>query len=547
MRKYFNRQIFAKVEARCLKTAAALFCVSLISAWALPQQTAAKTLIYCSEANPNGFDPALYSDGATHAASSQTIYSRLVDFDHGSSAIVPSLAESWEISPDGRFYVFHLRKGIKFQNTAYFKPKRDLSADDVVFTFMRQADKSSPWHNYLPGQSYQYYASMDMPNIIKSVRKLDDLTVQFELYQAEAPFLADMAMDFASVLSKEYADFLEANGKMRDLNSKPVGTGPFTLVTHQKDAMVRFRSNPDYWGGRQALDILIFAIVPDNAVRAQKLRAGECQVMAYPAPTDIPALEADKNIIIKRGVGMNVSYLAYNTQKAPFDKVEVRRALNMAVNKKALVAGVFGSFGTAATGILPPALWGYSKAAGDDVYDPVRAKQMLERAGVKNLRVRLWASPVSRPYMPNGRRAAEFIQSDWKAVGVETEIAVMEWATYLKSSADRNRDGVVMMGWIGDNGDPDNFLSVLNSCAAVGTANYAIWCNKDYDDLVNKAKRVSDKTERIKLYEQAQMIFRDEAPWLPLAHGANLVPLSKKVKNFHVDIRGIRFDDVDME
>lgn len=538
--------------------AAAKFCrqrvfmvcgaVFAMSGAALPPAPAlAKTLIYCAEASPGGFDPGLYTDGATYAASSQTVYSRLVEFAHGSSAIVPALAESWDISPDGKIYIFHLRRGVKFHRTPYFKPQRDFNADDVVFSFDRQVNKANPWHNYLEGQSYQYYESMDMPNIIKSVEKLDDYTVRFELNQAEAPFLADMAMDFASIVSKEYADRLAAAGKMREFNSKPVGTGPFILVAYQKDAVVRFRANPEFWRSRQALDKLIFAITTDNAVRAQKMRAGECQLMAYPAPTDIPMLEADKNITLMRGVDMNVSYLAYNTQLPPFDKVEVRRALNMAVNKKALVDIVFGGFGTVAVNPMPPSLWGYNKAIAPDIYDPAKARQMLAQAGVKNLRLQLWALPVSRPYLPNGRRAAELIQSDWKAVGVETDIVTMEWGEYLKSATDKSRNSVVMMGWIGDNGDPDNFLATLNSCAAIGTANYAMWCNKAYDALIDQAKRITDQHERARLYEQAQVIFKEQAPWLTLAYGTALMPVAKRVKNFHVDIHAIRFDDVDID
>jgi len=522
--------------------------LALAAGAALSGQAAAapKTLIYCAEAAPGGFDPALYTDGATYAASARTVYSRLVDFAHGTTDIVPSLAESWDISPDGKTYIFHLRKGVKFQTTPYFKPTRDFNADDVLFSFDRQMNPQNPWHIYSDGQSYQYYESMNLPKILKSVKKLDDYTVQFELYQAEAPFLADMSMDFLSIMSREYADKLAAAGRKEDLNFKPVGTGPFILVNYQLNSAVRFRANPDYFAGRQKLDNLIFAIVPDNAVRAQKMRAGECQVMAYPAPTDIPALQADKNITIARGTDMSVSYLAYNTQKKPFDDVRVRRALNMAVNKKALVDIVFGGFGAPGVNPMPPSVWGYNKTIKDDGYNPQRARQLLAEAGVKDLTVQLWALPVSRPYMPNGRRAAELIQSDWKNIGVKTNITTMEWGEYLNSASDKNRSSVAMMGWISDNGDPDNFLDILNSCAAIGTSNYAMWCNPQYDALVQQAKRANDKAERAKLYEQAQVIFHEQAPWLVIAYGQTLMPVSKRVENFKVDVNAIRFDDVDI-
>lgn len=163
--------------------------------------------------------------------------------------------------------------------------------------------------------------------------------------------------------------------------------------------------------------------------------------------------------------------------------------------------------------------------------------------------MKIWAMPVQRPYMPNARRTAELIQSDFAKVGVKAEIVSFEWGEYLKKSTETKRDGAVILGWTGDNGDPDNFLSVLLSCAATGEggANRAQWCNKEFSDLLAKAKQTTDVAERTKLYEQAQVIFKEQAPWATLAHSTQFVPMSAKVSGFTMSPLGdFTFENVDI-
>jgi dipeptide transport system substrate-binding protein len=507
----------------------------------------AKTLVYCSPASPEGFDPAAYTGGDTFDASSRTAYDRLVEFKHGETTIEPGLAESWEVSKDGLEYTFHLRKGVKFQTTDFFTPTREFNADDVIFSFERQAKKDNPWHEYTAGVSYEYFDSMEFPTLIKEIKRVDDHTVTFVLSRPEAPFLADLAMDFASILSKEYADKLQADKKMDDLNQFPLGTGPFTFVAYQKDAVIRYKANPDYWGGKEKIDDLVFAITTDPAVRAQKLKAGECHIMSYPAPADIEGLKADSNLKVDEQPGLNVAYLAYNTLVAPFDKPEVRKALNQAINKKAIVDAVFQGAATEAKNPIPPTMWSYNDAIQDDAYDPDAAKKMLDEAGVKDLSMKVWAMPVSRPYMLNARRAAELIQSDFAKIGVKVEVVSYEWAEYLDRSKAKDRDGAVILGWTGDNGDPDNFLHTLLGCDAVGGNNRAQWCNEEFNDLVVKAKATTDQAERVKLYEQAQEVFKREAPWATLDHSLSVVPMRKEVEGFHQSPLGdFAFEGVDL-
>lgn len=507
----------------------------------------AKTLVYCSEGSPEGFDPAPYTAGTTFDASSRPVFNRLVEFEKGTTNLVPGLAESWEVSDDGLEYTFHLRPGVQFHTTEWFAPTRELNADDVIFSFERQRDPENPWNQYAPGISYEYFNSMDMGSLIESIEKVDDLTVKFTLTRPEAPFLANLGMDFASIMSKEYADQLEAEGRMADLNQEPVGTGPFQLVNYQKDAVIRYAANPDYWKGQQPIDDLVFAITTDPAVRLQKLQAGECHVMPYPAPADIEAIRADESLTLMEQPGLNVAYLAYNTTIPPFDNPDVRRALNMAIDKEAIVDAVFQGTGVVAKNPIPPTMWGYNEETEDDPYDPEAARQMLEDAGVTDLSMKVWAMPVQRPYMPNARRTAELIQEDLAEIGVDVEIVSYEWGEYLERSSELDRDGAVILGWTGDNGDPDNFLGVLLSCAAVEGANRAQWCNEEFSALIDQAKATSDQNERAELYRQAQGIFKDQAPWATLAHSQVFMPMRNEVQGYIMSPLGShQFDGVDI-
>jgi len=495
----------------------------------------AKTLVHCSEGSPEGFDPALYTAGTTFDASSRQVYNKLAEFKIGTTSIGPGLAESWSVSDDGLEYTFNLRKGVKFHTTDYFTPTRDMNADDVIFSFKRQLDKDHAWNQYTAGTAWEYFDAMSMPALLKDIVKVDDNTVKFVLNRPEAPMIANLGMDFASIMSKEYADQLAASGNMEDLNQKPVGTGPFKFVNYQKDAVIRYKAHDDYWAGRTKIDDLIFAITPDSSVRHQRLLAGECHFNPYPNPADLQAIRDDSSLKLPEQEGLNVGYLAYNTQIAPFDNPKVRKALNKSINKQAILDAVFQGAGKAAKNPIPPTIWSYNDAIKDDSYDPAAAKKMLDDAGVKDLKMKIWAMPVQRPYNPNARRMAELIQADFKEVGVDVEIVSYEWGEYLKRSKELDRDGAVLLGWTGDNGDPDNFLAVLLGCDAVGGSNRAQWCNKEFEDLVQKAKIVSDPDERTKLYEQAQVVFKEQAPWATIAHSVVFKAMRNEVDGYKID------------
>jgi dipeptide transport system substrate-binding protein len=507
----------------------------------------AKTLVYCSEGSPEGFDPALYTSGTTFDASAHPIYNRLLEFKKGTTETEPGLAESYEVSEDGLEYTFKLREGVKFHSSDSFTPTRDLNADDVIFSFDRQGNSENSYNAYVSGASWEYYNSMSMPDLVASIEKVDDLTVKFTLTAPNAPFLANLAMPFASIMSKEYADQLEAAGTPEQLNQAPIGTGPFQFVAYQADAAIRYSSFDDYWAGVEPIDDLVFAITTDASVRQQRLAAGECHIMAFPNPADLESLQQNPDLTVMEQEGLNVGYFAYNTTQEPFDRPEVRRALNMAINKQAIIDAVYQGAGTVAKAPIPPTMWSYNDNLVDDEYDPEAARAALEEAGVTDLSMKIWAMPVSRPYNPNARRMAELMQADFDAIGVDVEIVSYEWGEYLERSSAEDRDGAVLLGWTGDNGDPDNFLAVLLGCDAVGGANRAQWCNEEFDALVQEAKTLPTQEERAELYTQAQEIFKQEAPWATIAHSVVYVPMRSEVTGFVQSPLGdMTFDGVDI-
>jgi dipeptide transport system substrate-binding protein len=510
-------------------TATATAVALLISAHGLQ----AKTLVFCSEGSPENFYPGINTTGTSFDANSQ-IYSRLVDFERGATTVIPGLAERWEISGDNTVYTFYLRRGVKWHSNRAFAPTRDFNADDVIFAIERMWKESNPYFK-VTSPNHSYFNDMNMPKLIKSLERVDDYTIRFTLNQPEAPFLSDLAMEYAGVQSKEYADQLLKAGTPEKLDQEPIGTGPYTLVQYQKDAVIRYRAFPQFWGGKAKIDDLVFAVTPDASVRWAKLQKGECHVMPYPNPADLPSMKKDPNIQVLEQPGLNIGYLAYQTTKKPFDDKRVRKALNMAINKQAIIDGVYLGTGIAAINPIPPSMWSYNTDVKDDPYDPAAAKKLLAEAGYPDgFSTDLWAMPVQRPYNPNARRIAELMQADLAKIGVKAEIKTFEWGEYRKR-AQAGEHMMAQLGWTGDNGDPDNFLHSLLGCASAQSAsgaNIAKFCNKQFDDLVTKAKSVIDINERTKLYREAQLVFKNEAPWFTIAHAVQLKPMRKEVVDF---------------
>jgi dipeptide transport system substrate-binding protein len=519
-----------------------------ILACLLATPLSAKTLVFCSEGNPEALNPQIVTT-TTGMNAGRPMFNNLVEFVPGTTTLRPGLAETWTISPDGTEYVFRLRAGVPFHRTARFRPTRTMNADDVVFSLMRQWRKDHPFHD-LPGANYDYFQDSGMPDLLRAIERVDDRTVRIRLARPDAPFLANLAMAFNVVLSAEYADGLLKAGERERLDREPVGTGPFVFAGYQKDVAIRYRAFPEYWRGRQPIDNLVFSITPNPVVRLAKLKSGECHVSAFPSPEDLPQIEADPGLVLLRQEGFNIGYVSMNTTLKPFDDVRVRRAINMAVDKSAIIESVYGNAGIAAKNPIPPTLWSYNDAIRDTAYDRPEALRLLGEAGYpEGFETELWFIPVSRPYNPNGRRIGELIQADLAKIGIRVKLVTEEWSRY-RADLQAGRAPMAMFGWTGDNGDPDNFLNVLLGCTAARTGgnNVAKWCDPAYDALVERARQVSDQDARAALYREAQTIFAREAPWLPLAHSVVFMAARKEVTGFKMDpLDRHAFEGVDLK
>ncbi len=494
----------------------------------------AATLSVCTEASPEGFDVVQYNSLTTTNASADVLMNRLVEFDAQASKLVPGLAERWDVSADGLTYTFQLRQGVAFHSTDYFKPSRPLAADDVVFSFQRMLDPANPWHK-VAQSGFPHAQSMQLPGLIKSIDKLDDRQVRFTLNKPDSTFLATLSMGFASIYSAEYADQLMKAGTPEKLNAQPIGTGPFIFRRFQKDAAVRYAANPDYFGGKPGVDGLVFAITPDANVRLQKLRRGECQIALSPKPLDVQSAASDESIKVIQTPAFMTAFVGINSEHPPLDKPEVRQAINLAFDKPSYIKAVFEGSATAADGPYPPNTWSYAKDLPAYPHDLQKAKALLAQAGLKDgFKTTIWTRPAGSLLNPNPSLGAQLLQADLAKVGIQAEIRVIEWGELIRRAKAGEHD-LLFMGWAGDNGDPDNFLTPQFSCASVQSGlNFARYCDAGLDKLIADGKSHTDPAERTSLYTKAQQIIREQALWLPLAHPTAFALTRSNVQGYQV-------------
>lgn len=482
------------------------------------------TLVFGSAGDAARLDPANITDGIS-ITRTDAMFEGLLRYKEGSTEIEPCLAESWEVSEDGLTFTFHLRKGVKFHDGT------DFNADAVVYSYKRQFDPNHPFYQYGEWAYWKW-----MFNYVNDVEKIDDYTVKITLSQPNASFLTSMAMFTVAIVSPTACEKYGA-----DFFKNPVGTGPFKFVEWVKDDHVTVEAFDDYWGGRPYLDRIIFRVIPDPSVRLLELEKGTIDCMEYPSPDDLERIKNNPNLVLLETAGINVGYLAMNMGEdtpgfeKPFADFRVRRAINHAINKQEIVEYLYKGTAVVAKNPIPPSMWGYNDAIEDYEYNPEKARELLKESGYPDgFETTLYVMPVSRPYMFDPPKIAEAIQADLEAVGIKAKIYTVEWGTYLQET-EAGKHPMCLLGWIGDNGDPDNFIYVLldKDNAIVGSAgNVAFYRNDELHDILIKAQRTYDQAEREKLYMKAQEIVHNDAPWVPLAHAKLQMVFKKNVKDF---------------
>jgi ABC-type transport system substrate-binding protein len=513
-----------------------LFCViMLLMVGNALAQTPSKggTLVFGRGGDSVGLDPAYETDGNSFMIC-DNVYEALVFYKDESTDLEPGLATSWQISPDGLSYTFKLRKGVTFHDGTSF------NADAVVFSIGRMMKErkvkffGKGWEIPKQDRPPEYWVSMEMDNTVDSIEAIDEYTVVFKLKRVDAPFLANMGMDFADIISPT-AFMKDPAGFVRN----PVGTGPFRFVKWIKDDRIDLEANKDYWDKDKGpyLDKLIFRAIPENSVRFLELKAGNIHICQFPNPADIPLAKKDPNLQVFSQPGMNIGYLGFNLTKEPWKSNKaLRKAVAHAINRKAIVDNIYQGMGEVAKNCIPPTMWGYNTDVPGYDYNPELSKKLLAEAGYpegKGLsEVTLWSMPVPRPYNPEGLKVGVAMIGDLGKVGMSARIVSYDWGTYLKRQRQQPEDmDMFQLGWTGDNGDPDNFLAVLFD----GLASDAVrtqWRNEEYHKLMLQGKQTIDQAKRAEIYKKAQQLMFDEVPVIPIAHSMVIWPGVKNVKNF---------------
>lgn len=495
-------------------------------------------LVYCSEGSPETFNPQLVTSGTTIDAISQQLYNRLLDIAPDNGELVPGLAQSWQVSENGKVYHFDLHPDVQFHQTEYFSPSRPLQAEDVVFTFNRIMQRNHPFHQQ-GGGNYPFFQSVDWADLVDSVTAETPYRVRFTLSRPDSSFLSNLATDFAAILSAEYAAQLLQSGQLSRIDSHPVGTGPFRFKEYQKDVLIRYYRHRNYWRELAKPEQLVFDIVPDNARRMAKLFTHECDVVAFPRIAELGLISKRADVDVQESTSMNIGFWAFNTAKPPFDQVKVRQALAHAINRDAILQAVYFGHATAADSVLPPTSWAYNPNLPEQQYDPLKARALLAEAGYPDgFSMDIWAMPVQRLYNPNALKMAELMQADLAQIGVRANIVSYEWNSFRRKLGAYEHDSV-LIGWSADNADPDNFFRPLLSCSAALTgSNRANWCDTNFDNLISQALLTADQKQRRSYYMAAQQYLAEQMPLLSIAHSQRFQAISSDIKGVKINPYG---------
>ena len=509
----------------------------------LTNASASGVLVFGSSGDASRLDPGDVTDGES-IQRMDNIFEGLVEYEAGSVLIQPCLATSWEASADGTEIVFNLRKGVKFHDGT------DFNADAVVFSFARQYDPDHPYFQYGEWAYWGY-----MFGDVDKMEKVDDYTVKFVLKRPNAAIMTSLAMFTVNIVSPTNAEKFK-----EDAFKNPCGTGPFKFVEWVKDDHITLEANENYWRERASLDKLIFKVIPDPSARLMALEVGEVQGIEYPNPADLDRINANKDLTLLSAAGMNVGYMAMNTGYGyvdanhngardlvdepliktpgyyePLTKKKVRQAINLAIDKQSIVDNIYMGTAVKATNGMPPFMLGYNDAIDDYPYDPAKAKQLLTEAGYPDgFEVTLYVMPVSRPYMFDPPKIGEAIQSYLAAVGITVKFYQVDWGTYLQETEEGNHQ-MCLLGWTGDNGDPDNFMNVLygaNACSIGAAGNYAFYTSNTNQELLSAALATYDDEKRAAFYKKSQEMIHEDAGWVYLAHSTQNIVFRANVKGY---------------
>lgn len=496
---------------------AVTFMASSIGVAEAVSQNPQDNLYFATSGEPVGLDPALINDVDSGIVVCN-IYEPLLRFKTDNTEVEPCLAEKWDVSDDGLVYTFYLRKGVKFHDGTPF------NAEAVKFNFDRQAPE-----NMLPNMSYAPLVLGDIENI----EVVDEYTIRITLQQPSTPFLNNMAMSFSAAIASPTALKKYEN----DLMEHPVGTGPYKLESWDKGQKMVLTTNEDYWGDKPAVPNVVVSFVKDISARVEAINKGELDIINAIDANVIDDLKAGGTEILERE-GNNVSYMAYNCRDGyvTADR-DVRKAIAQAINVPELSKTLYKDYADPAYSFFPSFMMGYDPNVKAVSYDPEAAKAFFEEKGIKELNIMTYSN--ARYYnVAGGKTLAETVQSYLDKVGVKTNIGIYDWGTFKSKLVTDDWD-IAFLGWIGDNGDPDNFINILASDDPV--ANQGLWFNPQFIRAITKATRVANGPDRAALYQQAESILAEDVGVLPLSHAKTMVAHRPNISGAFVHPIGLLF------
>jgi peptide/nickel transport system substrate-binding protein len=539
--------LFAVVVVGLLTAAASLAATSRSDA------SSGDTLVFGSAAEPTSLDGAVVSDGESLRVIDQ-ITEGLVGLAPGSTNIVPKLARSWKATNAGRVWTFNLRRGVTFHDGTPFNAKAVCANFDRWYNFTGPfaSDSTSYYYYTVFGGYKKKAAGLTNSPLYRSCRAANDSTAVITLRRANAAFLGALSLTSFAIQSPTAMEKYGANkgtlskdgvftpgGQYGVPGGVAVGTGPFKLESWKIGDRLVIVRNDSYWGRKAILRRVIFRAIPDNAARLQALQTGEIQGYDLVEPQDIPTIKKNSKLKVLDRPAFNVAYVTINQKVKPFDNPLVRQAVAYGLDRAGVVKAFYAGRGEVAHEFMPPQVLGYSKNVKKYPYNPNKAKQLLQQAGVTlPLEVEFWyPTDVSRPYMPDPAKNFQAFAASLNKSGFKVIPKSAPWRPDYVGRVQAGTAGALnLIGWTGDFGDPDNFIGTFfrTEQGQWGFKNPAIF------NLLNKAVSEPNPAKRKAMYQQANRLIMNFLPGVPYAH-------TKPALGFQRNVIGYKPSPVSLE
>ena len=521
----------------------------------VPQSLTENGLIYCTNASGFSFNPQTADAGTSMNVVTEQIYNKLFEIKNHSATVTPSLATSYSISDDGKTILINLRKGVKFHHTPWFTPTRDFNAEDVVFsinrvlghdTYLPILNQDNPTHDKNPQYRvfheqakkvrFPYFDSIKLNQKIKSVSAVNPYLVKIELFEPDSSILSHLASQYAIIFSQEYTYQLSADDNLAQLDTHPVGTGPYQVQDYVYNQYVRLLRNDNYWNNDAKIQHIVVDLSSDRTGRLVKFFNNECQIAAYPEVSQLGLLhDNDERYYLQSADGMNLSYLAFNFNKPLMQDVQIRQAISRSINRARIVRNIYHNTATVANNIIPNVSWASSVNTPefDFDYSPKQAKKILQD---KKLHLTMWVLNEEQMYNPSPLKTAELIKWDLAQAGVEVKVRSVTRTFLLEQLNHATEDyDMILTGWLAGNLDPDGFMRPILSCDTKNeVANLSNWCNPKFNELMDNALTSTALSDRAKDYNAAQDLVLNELPIIPIANVKRFLVASSKVKGVQV-------------